>query len=106
MTTALDTEQQVVYSLGHNMPGYLPDSPGTVVATWAEAKERMIDDLLFFAQYAATEDDAENFTHEAEDLNLCNGPHCATEVGIETFWIEPIWVEDADELLKDVDYEG
>ena len=104
MTQTLD-KAQVVYSLGHNMPGYLPDDgTGSVTRTFAEAKERMIDDLLFFAQYAATEDDAEEFTAVAEDLNLVNGPSWGADIGIETFWIEPVWVDDAEEMMND--YEG
>lgn len=75
------------YIIGNNMPGYMPDSePFTVEGTFDEAKRALIDELLFAAEYAATEEEAEELTNAAEDVNLWSGPD-SIYVGNYVYWI-------------------
>ena len=75
------------YVIGNNMPGYMPDSePFTVEGTFDEAKRALISELLFAAEYAATEEEAEDLTHAAEDVNLWSRPD-SIYVGNYVYWI-------------------
>lgn len=63
------------YVIGNNLPGYLPDSdPFVIEGTFDEAKRALIDELLWQADVADTEEEAEELTEAAEDVNLWNGP--------------------------------
>jgi hypothetical protein len=75
------------YAYGWNMPGYLPDPDVVhIVSTFDEAKRRLIHEMLFSADYASTEDAAENYTNAAEDINLWSGPDSLTVAG-EAWWV-------------------
>lgn len=76
-----------VYVIGSNMPGYMPDSePFTVVGTFDEAKRALIDELKFAEDYANNEEEAEEYCHAAEDLNLWSGPD-SIHVANLVYWI-------------------
>lgn len=76
-----------VYVIGNNMAGYLPDSePFTVIGTFEDAKQALIDELKFQEDYAANEDEAEEFAEAAEDVNLWNSPDSISVVD-RVYWI-------------------
>lgn len=74
------------YVIGNNMPGYLPDAePFVVDGTFDDAKRALIHELLFAADYAE-EEEAEDLTHAAEDVNLWSRPD-DIRVGSYVYWI-------------------
>lgn len=84
MSYATDT---ATFVIGNNMPGYMPDSdPFTVEGTFDEAKRALISELLFAAEYAATEEEAEDLTHAAEYVNLWRRPD-TIRVGNYVYWL-------------------
>lgn len=77
----------MTYVIGNNMPGYLPDAePFAVDGTFEDAKRALINELLFSADYADTEEEAEDLTHAAEDVNLWSRPD-DIRVGGHVYWI-------------------
>lgn len=62
------------YTIGWNMPGYLPEMEPYTVDTADEAKRAMIDELLRHADQVDEGDHniADELSHIAEDLNLCD----------------------------------
>jgi hypothetical protein len=73
------------YVIGNNMPGYLPDSEPFAVDTFEDAKQALIDELLWAAEYAE-EEEATDLTHAAEDINLWSRPDSVT-IGNTAYWI-------------------
>jgi hypothetical protein len=63
-----------MYTYGHNLPGCSPTEPFTAVHSFDEAKRALIFDLKFFEDHAASEDEAADLCHTAEDVNLWSGP--------------------------------
>lgn len=80
-----------MYTIGWNMPGYLPEMEPYTVDTADEAKRAMIDDLLYMAsEHADTEDDATELSNAAEDLNLCDvSTGWDATIGNLAYWIKP-----------------
>lgn len=78
------------YTIGWNMPGYLPEMEPYTVDTADEAKRAMIDELRRTADCADIEDEATELTHVAEDLNLCDvSQGWDTTVYDTAYWIVP-----------------
>lgn len=95
------------FHAGTNDPGYLPDDLPAVFPNWFEAKAYVIHELLDDADRAASwnephdcddvpcptygddcaEGKASDLTHEAEDLNLSNGPDWSTITAGRSYWI-------------------
>lgn len=88
------------YAVGHNMPGYLPESDVEIFTEWEDAKRYLIDimerDADFYDDTARQDgndenderhDLAESLSSECEDLNLDNGPEWGTIVGNVSYWI-------------------
>jgi hypothetical protein len=75
------------YIIGSNMPGYLPDSePYAVVGTFDDAKRSLIADLWYEEINAIDEDEATDYSHAQQAVNLWSGPnsiHCGQYV----YWI-------------------
>src|SRR5690606_17527438 len=67
--TENENESEVRWLVGHNMPGYLPDSTPTEHETFDEAKRALIEDMLFHADYAP-DDTADELANAAQDVNL------------------------------------
>lgn len=88
------------YAVGHNMPGYLPESTVSVVETFEEAKAILIHDLKFQEDYAADESEAEDYCAAAEDVNLWSSPD-SIYVGShpELAW----WIMETDEEVDEGD---
>ena len=81
------------YTIGWNMPGYLPDMEPYTVDTADEAKRAMIDELLRHADQVDEGDSnlADEISHKAEDLNLCDvSTGWGETVGGLAYWIEPV----------------
>lgn len=79
------------YTIGWNMPGYLPEMEPYTLDTADEAKRAMIDEMLHTADLADIEDEAEALTHAAEDLNLEDvSLGWSNTVYDMAYWIEPI----------------
>lgn len=75
------------YTIGNNMPGYMPDSePFTVVGTFDDAKRALIDELKLAEDYANSEEEAEEYSEAAEDVNLWSSPD-TIRVGNLVYWI-------------------
>jgi hypothetical protein len=76
------------YIIGNNMPGYLPEAePFTVVGTFEDAKRALIDELLFLADNADDEDEAQELDEAAQDVNLWSRPDNIS-VGNHVYWIQ------------------
>lgn len=76
-----------VFVIGNNLPGYMPDSePYAITGTLDDARRALIADLLFEADYAPNEEDAEDYTAAAEDVNLWSGPDSVSVCG-RVYWI-------------------
>jgi hypothetical protein len=79
------------YTIGWNMPGYLPEMEPYTVDTADEAKRAMIDELLRHADQANTEAEAFVLTMQAEELNLTNvDAGWSFNVSNLAYWIEPV----------------
>lgn len=79
---------ETTYVIGSNMPGYLPDSePFTVTGTFDDAKRALIDEILFQADYANNEEEAEELTLAAEEVNLWSDCDDIS-VGNWVYWIQ------------------
>lgn len=80
------------YAVGHNMPGYLPESDVWITGDWESAKQYLIDEMdrtgdFFFD--TDQEDEADALSAEMEDLNLDNGPEwCSSVIGNQVWWIQ------------------
>lgn len=86
---------------GHNTPGYLPDTdqPAHEFRTFEDAKLALLSDLEFATDYAADEDEAEEFSSAAEDVNLWSGPDSVHIDSVNTvYWI----VEDMTDEERDI----
>lgn len=76
------------YTVGFNMPGYLPEMEPYAVDTADEAKRAMIDEILRDADNAES-DRADELSHLAEDLNLEDvSLGWSDTVGNIHYWIE------------------
>jgi hypothetical protein len=85
------------YSVGYNMPGYLPESEPTVCSNIDEAKRLLIGHLLRWADDVDDEVEAEDMTAAAEDVNLWSGSDTVYAAGLA--W----WIQETDEDLEDED---
>lgn len=96
-----------LYSIGQNIPGYLPmaDEP-TLFTTHDDAKRALIDVILNAADNAACMDNethAESLSAAAEDVNLWSGddytivtdPERKHDLGI-AYWITTVDAADID----------
>ena len=84
------------YHVGHNMPGYLPESDVFYASDLATAKAYMIADLLHEADY--DENYGDELAGLAEDVNLAGPSGWDDQVGNLAWWITPCADEDcADE---------
>lgn len=86
------SEDKVLYVVGYNMVGYLPESEPFGHETWESARQDMIDTLDRDGDFMfeGTEEDkalADELTAKMEDLNLDNGPEWSTIVGNMSYWI-------------------
>ena len=61
---------KTTYIAGTNMPGYMPDSEPFAHDSFDDAKRDIIDRILRDAEEAETEEQAEELTAFAEDVNL------------------------------------
>lgn len=59
-----------MYSAGWNMPGYLPEMDPMEFGTFEEAKQFILNELTFAEDATENEEDAEEFCHMAEEINL------------------------------------
>jgi hypothetical protein len=99
----MKTNEKATYQLftaGHNMTGYLPESDTIVFTTWSEAKLYLLDAMKYALESIETsapdpwgETYAESLVHAREDLNLSNGPDWsdvldAGKHASATWWIE------------------
>ena len=94
------SETVQVFTVGHNMPGYLPEADNWSTTDWDSAKRACIDkmerDADFYDDYADvrgapefSHDLAEELSAICEDLNLSGGPDFGAIVGNVAYWIEP-----------------
>lgn len=75
------------YTIGFNMPGYLPEMEPYTVDTADEAKRAMIDELLRHAD-STDEPEATELSHAAEDLNLTDvSDGWDNTIGNTAYWI-------------------
>lgn len=74
------------FSAGSNNPGFLPDSTPDGFPTFDDAKRAVIAAMRSDADDAETEEQAEDLTHAAEDVNLESGPFRVTVAGRE-YWV-------------------
>ncbi len=75
------------FAVGHNVPGYLPDSTVSIVETFDGAVEVLVWDLMFQEDYAEDEDTAESFCHAAGEVNLWLTPQNTDVIAGEVWWI-------------------
>ena len=75
------------WAVGSNIPGYLPEGDISVTSDPNEAKDILIETLKFGEDYAATETEAEEFCHAAEDVNLMSVPLTVYVNGV-AYWIQ------------------
>jgi hypothetical protein len=111
-----DDGMVMVFTAGHNMAGYLPESDVYSFGSFDEAKSYVISELLHVADHAAGYGDDEEdeayateLTHAAEDLNLVSGPEWGTSVDCcgrfdQSWWISVV-VMSADEAQEAFDAE-
>lgn len=81
----------VSFAVGSNVSGYLPDAEPYMVKTWEEAKQVLIGDLLFEADYGPDDDDTATYTRAAEDVALWTTPMGGVnEISVcgRVYWIE------------------
>lgn len=89
------------YTVGQNIPGYLPDSEPMEYETFDEAKRALIKDMLFHADYAP-DDTADELAGVAEDVNLWsesdrsmrNHGHQSITAAGYVWWISRWWSEE------------
>jgi len=85
------------YSAGWNMPGYFP-SVTERFPTFDEAHRFIIDELKRQEDGAPSEDEAEIYCHEAEDVNLESGPFESREMPDgNVYWVDFVLAEDTEE---------
>ena len=82
------------YSVGTNIPGYLPDNIPSIHETWDAAKRRLISDMLWIADHTDSEDEAMELTAAAEDVNFCSPRYFDVTIGDYVWWIAPAAGED------------
>ena len=92
------------FAVGHNMPGYLPESEPWIYTTFGDAKTDLIGTMNNDADFlddvargphsgldAETKEryhtEAEELSAACEDLNLSNGPEWGTTIGNTSYWI-------------------
>lgn len=88
------------YAVGHNLPGYLPESDVWVTDDFAHAKAMLIEDLKRAEDHHGmgdNEDSAEECCHAAEDVNLWSSP--GTLYAANLAW----WIVETDEPVTDPD---
>ena len=80
-----------MYTIGWNMPGYLPEMEPYTLDTADEAKRAMIDELERAADMSDAVNDhsiAEDLSNAAEDLNLCDVSNgWDATIGNLAYWI-------------------
>ena len=77
------------YTIGWNMPGYMPEMEPYTLDTEDDAKRAMIDELLRDAENAPS-NLATELSHTAEDLNLSDvSLGWDVTVGNIAYWITP-----------------
>lgn len=86
-----------MYTIGWNMPGYLPEMEPYTVDTADEAKRAMIDELDRYADQLSDsgyENRAVELAFAMEDLNLEDvSKGWSTTIGNLNYWITPTEVE-------------
>lgn len=91
------------YAVGHNIAGYMPECDIYVTDTFDQAKRYLISEMLEAADYAETEQIAEELAAAAEDVNLWNGPDVCyvdmidSEHCLPTAW----WIDVTEEELEE-----
>lgn len=76
-----------MFIAGWNQPGYLPESDPAEFDTFDEAKRYIIDEMLQLADEVESEDDAEEISGAAEDVNLESRPFTAGPFDGYVFWV-------------------
>lgn len=79
------------YHVGHNMPGYLPESDVYICESFDQAKQVTIDDIDSYGDHlfdCERLDEADQASGAMEDLNLESGPDWGAYVGDLYYWIE------------------
>lgn len=75
------------YVIGTNMPGYMPDNEPQECATFDEAKRVLIWWIKHEEDCVDTEEEAEELSSFAEEVNLQSGPMSAQCLG-KVYWIQ------------------
>lgn len=79
-----------MYSVGDNMPGYLPDTDEPCMhETFDDAKICLIETLKLNEYRADTEDEAEQFSFAAEHANHWTNPSL-TLINGRVYWIQDV----------------
>lgn len=80
------TTESPRYVVGWNLCGYMPDSEPAEVEDFETAKRCLIDDLKRAEEDAESEEEAEDYCHAAEDVNLWSTPQTVIVRGC-AYWI-------------------
>jgi hypothetical protein len=87
----IPARSSVPFAVGSNVPGYLPDAEPHMVKTWEEAKQVLIADLLFEADYGPDDEDTASYTRAADDVAAWTTPTGrVNEISVcgRVYWIE------------------
>jgi len=82
-----DEDEPAQWVAGFNMPGYMPESEPAGFATFDDAKSYVIAELKRAEDDAQSEDDATEFCHAAEDVNLESDAFTTPTLGGYVYWV-------------------
>jgi hypothetical protein len=84
------------YAAGWNMPGYMPEMDVAHFDNFDDAKRYIIDEMLSVADSVEDEDDAEEITNDAEDVNLESREFVYGPYDGYVYWVSEIPESDYD----------
>lgn len=109
--TDVENDTVTLWSIGSNMPGYMPEADVNYASSWEDAKAIMLGDLRYTLEVVTdqlagvdvepdADDYAENLTSAMNDLEMENGPTWGTTVDDSpsgtAYWIEQVVMSVAD----------
>ena len=83
------------FSVGNNMPGYMPDNEATIVPYISQAKAILIEDIENHIESLCEDTDVTSLENTLAEFKAAKAQPCNVYIADRVYWIEEIDASDS-----------